>query len=308
MDMFYKYTSFEVARYILRNKCLPLGHSSNYNDPYECSIDCIDEELMNLNGQMTAEQEREWINRIITKIADKDKWTNEMRDASIKAIGAYGAKSLASLNLLASILLIGGAYAYSAITKNKNKFVLTPAHVGKYIQELLPRLGQTYTSCMSKSFKEFLLWSHYADSHKGVVIGFNPNKSPFVDNPPISMDYSNERFILDADRILACNVYEDIKDILLRKNKVWKYEKECRFFFDAQNYPEQIIWYDHNDNPVIKLDDAAIDSVYFGNRVSMEKINQIRNILLSQGRSDFIKLYRCRLSDTSYNLTFLEID
>lgn len=34
METFYKYTSFERAHYMLRNKCLPLGHISNSNDPY----------------------------------------------------------------------------------------------------------------------------------------------------------------------------------------------------------------------------------------------------------------------------------
>lgn len=68
MGTFYKYTSFERGRYILRNKCLPLGHISNYNDPYECSIDCIDEELMSLNRHMSDEQKKEWIKHIITKL------------------------------------------------------------------------------------------------------------------------------------------------------------------------------------------------------------------------------------------------
>lgn len=308
MKTFYKYTSFERARYILRNRCLPLGHISNYNDPYECSIDCIDEELMALNGQMTAEQEKEWMTRIIKKIADKDKWANEVKDDGIKAIGAYGAKYLASFNLLGAILLMGGAYAYSSIAGNKNKSVLTVEQVDKYFQELLPRLAQIYTSCMSRSCKEFLLWSHYADSHRGIVIGFNPNKPPFVDNPPISIDYNHGRFTLDADKILARNVYTDIETALSRKNKVWKYEKECRFLFDTQNNPEQIIWYDHNENPIIKLDDRAIDCVYFGSRVSIEKIDQIKDILSSQRRLDSIKLYRCKLCSTSYNLEFLKVD
>lgn len=307
MGTFYKYTSFERGRYILRNKCLPLGHISNYNDPYECSIDCIDEELVSLNGHMSDEQKREWIKRIINKIADKEKWSNEMKIAGAKAIGAYGARSLVPFNLFGAILLMGGVYAYSAIVGKGENTQLLPKHIDEYMQKLLPCLAKTYTSCMSQSNEIFLLWSHYANSHKGIVIGFSSDKHPFVENPPVPVKYTNERFTLDADKLLTCDIHSDIKAILLKKNKVWKYEKEYRFFFDAQDNPEQIIWYDNYDNPIIKLDDDAINSVYFGSRVSVEKINQIKDILSSQGRLESIKLYKCKLCDTSYGLQFMEI-
>lgn len=307
MGILYKYTSFENARYILRNKCLPLGHISNYNDPYECSIDCIDEELMALGEHMTNDQKKEWIARIIDKIAEKEKWNREMKEASIKTIGAYGAKTLAPFNLLGAILLMGGAYVYSTIVGNGGKTQLTPKHVDKYMQRLLPCLAQTYTSCMSECKDVFLLWSHYADSHKGIVIEFDLDKFPFISNPPLPMNYSDERFTLDADRLLACDVNSDIKTMLVRKNKVWKYEKEYRFLFDAQNKSEQIIWYDHNENPIIKLDDDAINAVYFGCRVTIEKIKQIKDILSSQGRLEYTKMYKCKLSDTNYRLDFVKI-
>lgn len=308
MAIFYKYTSFERGRYILRNRCLPLGHISNYNDPYECAIEGIDEELSLLKGHMSDDQKKEWITRIINKIADKEEWSKEMRDAGMKSIAFYGAKTLANFNPIAALLLMAGTCAYSAIMgKGDNDTKLTPEHVDKYMQELLPCLENTYTSCISKSNDNFLMWSHYADSHKGMVIGFNSEKHPFADNHPIPMDYSYNRFTLDADRIIACDIQSDIREILLRKNKVWKYEKECRFFFDARNNPEQIIWYDSYDNPIIKLDDESVKSVYFGIRVPKERINMIKDILSSQGRLGSIELHQGKLCDSGYDLLFPEI-
>lgn len=258
---------------------------------------------------MNDEQKKEWITRIINKIADKENWSKEMRNASMSAIAMYGAKTLTTFNPLAALLLMAGACAYSAIVgKGDNDTKLMPEHIDKYMQELLPCLENTYTSCMSKSQEEFLMWSHYADSHKGMVIGFNSEKHPFADNPPKFMDYSSDRLTMDADRLIACDIHSDIKAILLRKNKVWKYEKECRFFFDAQTHPEQIIWHDNYDNPIIKLDDDAITSVYFGSRVPLERINQIKGVLSLQGRLDSIKLYQCKLCESSYGLRFTEID
>lgn len=159
-------------------------HISNYNDPYECAIDGFDEEIMSLLGHMSYEQKKGWGMHFINKIADKDKWSDEMRNAGMSAIAMHSAKTLSTLNPIAALLLLGGVCAYSAIVgKGDNGTKLQPEHVDKYMQKLLPCLENTYTSCMSTQNDNFLMWSHYADSHKGIVIGFDANAEPFARNP-----------------------------------------------------------------------------------------------------------------------------
>ena len=106
---------------------------------------------------------------------------------------------------------------------------------------------------------------------------------------------------------MACDVREDIKTLFLRKSKMWKYEQECRFLFDTHNNANKIIWYDHYDNPIIKLGDNAVKSVYFGTHVNIERIDQIKDILSSQGRLEAINLYQGKLCDSDYELRFPEI-
>ena len=94
----------------------------------------------------------------------------------MSAIAMYGAKTLSAPNPFTALLLMGVICAYSAIVGNgDNSSNLEPAHVDKYIQELIPCLETTYTSCMSTYQDNFLVWSHYADSHKGMVIRFDAN-------------------------------------------------------------------------------------------------------------------------------------
>lgn len=89
---------------------------------------------MSLNSHMSDEQKKEWIKHIITKIADKENWRKEIRDAGISAIAAtYGIKALASFNILEACLLLGGVFAYIV----GNDIQLTTEHADKYIQELL---------------------------------------------------------------------------------------------------------------------------------------------------------------------------
>lgn len=305
--MIYKYTTFERARYILRNNCLPLGHLSNYNDPYEFSISFFDEELASFKNILTDKQKKEMLIRAVEKIADEENWSRDMRSASASAIGGYGASALASFNILAAILLMGGAYLYSYLEKNGKEKSITPNQLDEYMKKLLPLLSHTYTACMSNELNNFLLWSHYADSHKGVVIGLNTDKQPFSDNPPQNVIYKNSRFSLDVDRILKCDVENDIREIILRKSKIWRYEQECRFIFDSDINHDKIIWYDNYDNPIILLDENSIGGVYFGCRVNNERIQQIKSILSSQNRKDPVEIKKCKLSLSDYGLDFIDV-
>ena len=168
-------------------------------------------------------------------------------------------------------------------------------------------LSHTYTACMSNEINNFLLWSHYADSHKGVVIGFRTDKLPFSDNPPQNVKYTNTRFALDVDRVLKSDVDKDIKEIILRKSKIWKYEQECRFIFDIEKNRDKVIWYDNYDNPIIRLDENSIGGIYFGCRVNTERIQQIRSILSTQKRKEPVVLKKCKLSMSDYELEFIDV-
>lgn len=84
--------------------------------------------------------------------------------------------------------------------------------------------------------------------------------------------------------------------------------KRMPFFLRCSNPSGADYLADNYDNPIIKLDDDAITSVYFGSRVPLERINQIKGILSLQGRLDSIKLYQCKLCESSYGLRFTEID
>ena len=89
--------------------------------------------------------------------------------------------------------------------------------------------------------------------------------------------YSQQRFILDEQRICDNDVWEYIKSILLTKSNKWRYENECRFIFDGLKNKDLVIWYYHNDNPVIKLsNESIINCVYWGARVSSRNEKMIK--------------------------------
>ena len=108
-----------------------------------------------------------------------------------------------------------------------------------------------------------------------------------------------------VNKSLYNDIWEDIKSTLLTKSDKWKYENECRFIFDGQKNKDLIIWYDHNDNPVIKLSNEAIDCVYIGARVSSGNEKMIKNIIETQYSNEIITK-KAKLCHTGFGIEFLE--
>lgn len=78
--------------------------------------------------------------------------------------------------------------------------------------------------CFSKTWEEPLLWSHYADKHKGIALGFEINNlnifDVIYDSNPI-----RKQFELTNDVNTNKNLFLDLAKI---KYKNWEYEKESR--------------------------------------------------------------------------------
>lgn len=77
--------------------------------------------------------------------------------------------------------------------------------------------------CFSREWSHPLLWSHYADKHQGIAIGFDVPDGDIY--RPVQ--YCGERLPAPLDREL---VDSDLDDLLLTKFSAWRYESEYRCF------------------------------------------------------------------------------
>ena len=84
--------------------------------------------------------------------------------------------------------------------------------------------------CLSETFGNILMWSHYADNHQGFCLEFSsrePQASPF----PVSwrITYQKDRPIVDTT-VTADDIDTDliVRRGLLTKSHDWAYEKEWR--------------------------------------------------------------------------------
>lgn len=97
----------------------------------------------------------------------------------------------------------------------------------RFLHEWRERMAQEVgLLCFSLTKTNPLIWSHYADRHRGIAIGFEYT----ADNGrllPVSYSENNERPIVDFSNP-SYSSSEKGQEIFLTKAKDWKYEEEYR--------------------------------------------------------------------------------
>jgi hypothetical protein len=97
--------------------------------------------------------------------------------------------------------------------------------------------------CFSATCKEPVLWSHYADKHRGVAFEVEYDCKP--DNP-IEITYPLNRLLIDGVRYaqlqhdnLALKEYlfPFMKPVMSQKSPSWKYEQEHRIYVSLDKDP-----------------------------------------------------------------------
>lgn len=100
----------------------------------------------------------------------------------------------------------------------------------KYLNDMKNEAyGRQGMVCMSTSWKEPLLWGHYADKHRGMCLGFDVEADDWQE-----VIYSKERPSLDS---LCVQTVLDIsksqwEKLFRTKFKAWEYEREYRHFIN----------------------------------------------------------------------------
>lgn len=161
-------------------------------------------------------------------------------------------------------------------------------------QALPAELMNRGVSCFSRTYKELLMWSHYADSHKGFCIGFDLQKTLLW----ISQNGFNENSILPvkyAQDIEPLDYFDNEKfaviEWLRTKAACWSYEKEVRIVAAP-------IVFDKTKIKVLNFPSSLISEVYLGNKI--EGSTENKNIISKKLPN--AKIYNMELNKRSFKL------
>jgi len=157
-------------------------------------------------------------------------------------------------------------------------------------REMISSLG---VLSLSKNYNNILMWSHYSESHTGLVFEFSPkniNDENSCFHLGIPIEYSE-----NYDELSYVNNYqEEIPKLLLTKYKDWAYEEEYRSFgLDFQGEK--------------KFEKDELTCIIFGAKASQTNINKIIK-LCKEYDYKHIKFKKAMLVHGSFSLAFKDID
>lgn len=164
-------------------------------------------------------------------------------------------------------------------------------------------------SCLSKKdpksndvFLNPLMWSHYADSHKGICIQYEITKDALE-------AHNNDEHILRIGSVKYRNSktmsdYITLDNALLAKGECWNYEQEERLIYYCKNNIKTTRQENKQNNGYISLRGFKITAIFLGYRISADDKREVieavkeRNIDLYQvgfDENDITKLKATKL-------------
>lgn len=162
-------------------------------------------------------------------------------------------------------------------------------------------LNRSGIICFSSQVKNTLMWSHYADSHRGVALRFKCEPDPFfstgTEGRVVQVTYGDDIIFKNQ------SVFHDSDGIFekfSRKACCWSYEEEFRVFKVPTSYSAD------DAAGIQSFNSNIVDAIYLGLRASDETINRIRKII--NNSSHEILLYKSSKSKSHLFIEFEQIE
>ena len=289
MNVLYKYKPWNNwTKGIITNAKIFFPNPELFNDPFDCKYEIYSHQINFEFIEFT---------RFICKTALKNFFLSHQSD---HITGKEKNKILIKLSKLGSIAEII-SLSKSILHNLSIPYILNISNLLNFFEERTRNFG---VLCLSSINNSILMWSHYADQHKGIVLGFershdndlgDKNKCdkvlywksfPEVDIANIINKF--ELFGLGKPRVSNPNISDIlINEILVRKQfyqkaQCWEYENEWRLIEPTFGYRplpgkicEIIFGYKCSDGRIEEIKELA--TMYVPNPVKFYKVIPKRN-------------------------------
>jgi hypothetical protein len=168
-----------------------------------------------------------------------------------------------------------------------------------------------------KASNDILMWSHYADSCKGIRFEIDITEADilpgFSFNP---MRYRHDRPLLNLSKVTTWD--EDdvefkryVEDCLCTKSEVWNYESEVRFVADMKKCKYNI-GSGHDcggdyDYAYVTFPSDVIKKVCFGFAVNRKEVKEVCKKLRYDERFEGVEFLQMNLDLKDYNIKYKEV-
>lgn len=286
---FFKYMSVQTAIIVLQNRTLRWSTPGTLNDPYDVQFS------LNID-----------INENLLK-----------RLISEKIWSLYSGNLPPDENMFLGKFLayVGNLVPHLSKNEIEEKFSDVLDECYQRLSISLPKLNEDILALMQKSKILCLtedptivpMWTHYADSNRGVVLRFRSISfldSPFVMAKPVNYTDSTPTLI-DEHQLsdLATGAKQmdpriNIEKLAFTKGSAWSYEKEWRIHSGNGR---------SSDAPFEDLNfhDLELDGIIFGLNMTDQNQSQIRDLAKAYSNINFFKVAR---SLGGFSHTILSLD
>lgn len=182
-----------------------------------------------------------------------------INDKSLEGLMFYKYRGISKLEYILNIFLNNKMYAakYDQLNDPMEGYYHyeTSKTISGIIEAIKSGKDKIKICSLSKKDNEPLMWAHYADGHKGIVIGVK-----------IKNEYDIRLIKYEGLETIDANQIDNFREtaikVLSHKNKIWEYENEVRVFTEKEDF--------------IKVD---IIKVIFGSKMKKEKKTFLKNII-----------------------------
>jgi hypothetical protein len=292
---FYKYVSAESAKLVLSNNSFKGGCPLHFNDPFDVQgglhfdfdpLKFGDYVVDRIESLVEAKEEPVFIEA--TPFSKAIKFIR-----SKKATHGYPKEELRRITQP----LIASLGVHLEIARKD------------IAQEKLRIVRRTRILCLCENYKSVLMWSHYADHHRGVVFKLKVAETPAEDDPlwlVEKVEYVPKAAPLMTkdqaiDQILGLRPYDVItmyaKNMTKIKFDAWAYEKEWRLWTVADEGDDEDLF--------IKFNPNKFEAIYFGCNCS--EPNRLEIMAMGRKANNSIRFYQAKKHKYEYELEFEEI-
>jgi len=290
---FFKYLSAKTALLVLQTKTFRYSSPLKFNDPFDVQTELLfDFDKRDFPDIVFNEIEKIVLGKRKVKLNLDDEWGQavSLLKAKVKEYGYDRA-------LAESIVVPNISLLTEIMEKTRNDY-------NKVWKDFLPRLR---VFSISEVHDNILMWSHYADYHKGVVLKLRV--LPELDNllclanpvlyqakPPFF--YTTQDWVDDLLSIKEIKPEKLYFEYAYIKSDIWQYEREWRVW-DLLSEKQDKFYSDYSFHP------EEIEAIYFGCKTKYRTKEQI--IKIASKINNDICFYDGQKLNDSYRIDFTQI-
>ncbi len=194
---------------------------------------------------------------------------------------------------------------------------LTAAYSTPILEKVTSSIGEGIYSGLDKNvgvlslcerFDDLLMWAHYGEQHKGMVIGFDSNDGFFDQRLNEHDDFRHLRPVQYTQIRPTMQFARDdeMSQILLTKSDEWSYEEEWRMLLPLAHAEKK---FDVKGECVslFKIPHQSIVEIIIGCRMPNTIKQRIEKFVLRDNRYSHAKLFVAELDNKEFKLRFKEL-